>query len=193
MKQSVLLFTLLSFLFTSCEDESTNSAAELGSSDKVLLLQVDYMTNAFMAGKEFNFPTFSDITISSTYQPPGDFGGIQLFYSEINEMLFDGSIVWMGTGQISYPILEPTSSFETSSNLVEVPYVSLFEVIMYDEFAYYPDEIEYSSIWHSISNLSLVNEYRASNPDGEVNLLLYTPSVGIGDPYEWSWIVIINN
>ena len=64
---------------------------------------------------------------------------------------------------------------------------------MYDEFAYYPDTIDYSSIWNSISNLEIVNNYLNTNPNGKINLFLYTPSVGIGNPADWDWYIILKN
>ena len=181
---------MISFLI-SCEK---NREPEIeNTTNKVVLLKVDFLTNVFEGGKELNFSPSCSFTISSTFYPPGDFGSVQLFYSELNEMLFDGTIIWMGTGQISYPSIDTASSFSTTNNSIHIPNTNLFEKVMYDQNAYYPDTISYSGIWNAISNLEIVEEYRNSNPNGKVNLFLYTPSVGDGNPAEWDWFVILKN
>ena len=74
-----------------------------------------------------------------------------------------------------------------------MPPVSQFEKVMYDEHAFYPAVIDYQAIWSNIDNLVQVQAYRQSNPNAKVNLFLYTPSVGVGNPAEWDWYVILNN
>lgn len=184
MKKLILLIVLFG-LFISCKtDFETN---------KVVLLQVDYLTNVFEGGKELTFSNSPSFTISSTYQAPGDFGSVQLYYSELDKLLFNGTIIWDGTGQIDYPNINGSSFFSTSDDSVQMPNTNLFQTVMYHESAYYPDTISYSSIWNSISNLDIVKEYRSSNRSGEVNLFLYTPSVGAGNPADWDWFVILKN
>ena len=190
MKKIILPLIMISFLISCKKNQEPKTE---NTTNKVVLLKVDFLTNVFEGGKELNFSPSCSFTISSTYQEPGDFGSVQLFYSELNEMLFDGTIIWMGTGQIAYPIIDPPSSFSTTSNSIHIPNSSLFEKVMYDQYAYYPETISYSDIWNAISNLEIVEAYRNSNPNGKVNLFLYTPSVGVGDPAEWDWFVILNN
>lgn len=185
MKRLILLIFVLGLLI-SC---NTN----VDENNKVVLLKVDYLTNVFEGGKELNFSNSPTFTISSTYQAPGDFGSVQLYYSELDALLFNGTIIWMGTGQIRYPIFKNSSLFETTENHIQMPDTSLFENVMYDEFAYYPNTIPYSNIWNSIDNLVIVEEYRELNPDGKVYLFLYTPSVGAGNPADWDWFVILKN
>ncbi len=190
MKKFILPLIIFGLLI-SCDK---NNEPEIeNTTNKVVLLKIDYLTNLFEGGKELNFLPSSNFTISSTYQAPGDFGSVQLYYSELNEMLFDGGIIWMGTGEIAYPTIDTSSSFITTGNSVQIPDTSLFENVMYNEYAYYPDTISYSDIWNSIDNLEIVEEYRNSNPNGKINLFLYTPSVGVGNPAEWDWFVILKN
>ena len=49
------------------------------------------------------------------------------------------------------------------------------------------------NIWNSINNLEVVSDYLDSNPNGKINLFLYTPGVGIGDPAYWDWYVFLKN
>ncbi|WP_289046586.1 hypothetical protein [uncultured Olleya sp.] len=187
-----VLFILLVSLMCSCEDNS--EPVILNETNNVVLLKVDYLTNIFEGGLEFEFSTSQNFTISSTYNPPGDFGDIQLYYSELNEKIFDGTIFWGGSGETSYPEqINLPESFTTINEDLELPDSSMFETVMYDQFAFYPETINYSSIWNSIRNLEIVKNYRNSNPQGKINLFLYTPSVGIGDPAEWDWYIYIKN
>ncbi|WP_422104895.1 hypothetical protein [Winogradskyella sp.] len=187
---SSVLTILLFLIFVSCADDDDNN---IDPASEVLLLQVDFMTNTFEGGKKYVFDSsVESFTISSNYQAPGDFGNIALYYDELNEMIFDGSIVWMGTGQRSFPenLINP-DDFQNNTNPVPMPSEANFQTVMYDDFAYYPDTIDYSAIWNSISNLQEVTDFRNNNPNSEINLFLYTPSVGIGDPNEWDWVLFL--
>jgi hypothetical protein len=190
MKKTI--FILLVALIFSCDNDCEPILQN--EANKVILLKVDFLTNEFEGGLEFEFSTSESFTISSTYNPPGDFGDIQLYYNELDEMIFDGTIIWLGTGEISYPEeIDAPGNFSTLDENLELPESSLFETVMYDEFAYYPENIDYSGIWNSIGNLEIVQNYMNSNPQGKINLFLYTPSVGIGEPAEWDWYIYIKN
>ena len=181
----MLLF--ISFIFLLGCTES-----EIEKSNKIVLLQVDFMTNVFEGAKEQNFSSnisSSDtIPISIDYKAPGDFGSITLYYQPTSEMVFDGTIIWMGTGQIKYPenFISPEkfSKLETS---IDLPDISKFQTIFYN---LHNQSIDYASIWSSINKLEIVADYLKSNK--KIGLFLYTPSVGVGDPYEWDWFVIMN-
>jgi hypothetical protein len=187
-----IIFFLAVGLFFSCDNDSELSIQN--ETNKVILLKVDFQTNEFEGGKELEFSASGSFTISSTYTPPGDFGDIQLYYSELNEKIFDGTIIWSGTGETLYPEeIDLPENFVTINENLEVPESSMFEEVIYDEFAYYPEDIDYSSIWNSISNLELVKNYRSTNPQGKINLFLYTPSIGVGNPADWDWYIYIKN
>lgn len=191
MKKAVV-FLMLIGLVLSCDK---NDEQEIkNETNKVVLLKVDYLTNVFEGGKELEFSPSTSFTISSNYVPPSDFGSIQLFYSELNETIFDGTIVWSGTGQRSYPAgIDLPNTFSHSTNNLPMPNISMFEKVIYSQFSIYPDTIEYANIWNSINNLELVSDYRNSNPNGKINLFLYTPSVGAGIPAEWDWYIYLKN
>jgi len=187
--KKVVLFIFIIGMFFSCGKKEINEAT-----DNVVLLKVDFLTNAFEGGIELLFLRSANFTISSTYNPPGDFGDVQLYYDEINGKLFDGTIIWMGLGERSFPAqIDLPDEFSDISDSLPLPNPNMFENIMYTENAYYPDTIEYQDIWNSINSLEIVSNYRKSNPNGKIHLFLYTPSVGIGDPADWDWYVILNN
>lgn len=189
LKQIPVVIIIIAVLglctFSACHprDEYSNS--------KLLILKVDYLTNNFEGGKEtlFTIPT-STFTITTQYDSPGDFGNIRLIYQELNEIIFDGSIIWMGTGEIHIPqnILAANQFNHVLTSDYVYPRGGFENVFNPNE-----QEYDYSQIWSSVQGLVKVREYLSSNPNASVKLFLYTPSVGIGNPADWDWIIFIKN
>lgn len=174
--------------------QAQNSPQHFPYANKIVLLKVDFLTHNFEGGKELVFKGAQNFTIASIYQSPGDFGGISLKYAELNETFFEGTIHWMGLGQMQYPEqLDSADAFQTIGNTVPMPNAALLATVAYDEFAYYPDPMPCAEIWNAIENLQVVAQYRGSNPNGMVNIFLYTPSVGVGNPEDWDYFVILKN
>ena len=146
MKKSLLLFALGALTF-SCSGDSTTTP--VNEENKVLLLKVDLLTNVFEGGKELVFPDNENFTISSDYNPPGDFGDITLNYDEVGMPIFAGTIIWMGTGEITYPEqMDVVEGFAVNQAPVQMPPVSGFVKVSYgesDEY-YYPEEIPYEAL-----------------------------------------------
>lgn len=183
---SILIVAFLSiFLFSSCEDE------ELEISSKVLMLKVDYLTNEFEGGMEttYNVPT-SSFTITTQYNSPGDFGNIKLIYQEANQVIFDGSIIWMGKGHIAIPQnILPANQFQrVLTNDIIFPRAGYENVFNPNETEY-----DYEQVWASVQGLVKVREYLKSNPNATIKLFLYTPSVGVGNPEDWDWIIFMKD
>lgn len=195
MKKSFLLLVFAALLM-SCSDTDTDPVNGGLEGNKVLLLKVDLLTNAFEGGKELTFPDNNNFTISTDFNPAGDFGDITLNYEEVGMPIFAGEIIWMGLGQMTFPeSMDASGEFSTIQNPVSQPSESQFSLVSVDEPETSPflSEIDYDAIWAAVDNLAAVKEFRDSNPDAQVNLFLYTPSVGIGDPADWDWIVILKN
>ncbi|RZK12470.1 MAG: hypothetical protein EOO46_03055 [Flavobacterium sp.] len=187
------IFTLLIFVLslTSCVGDEDIPSIVLPQDNKVLLLKVDYTTNTFEGGKELSFnDTTATFNVEVEYQEPGDFGGIQLYYKELDTKIFDGSIVWDGTGEINYPEnFEPASSFEvTLTNDYIFPTEGFENVFNPTQETY-----DYQTIWGAVQSLLKAREFVLSNPDAKAKIFLYTPSVGFGNPEEWKWIIILKN
>lgn len=185
MKNIILLFVLTLF---SCAEDNTiveNDPLE----NKVLMLQVDYTTNRFLGGKEYVFnETTPSFSIVSEYRQPNDFGSIKMIYSELNEPLFFGGIHWMGLGQISIPNeISSPNFFEVTTALDVIAPQQGFENLTPDNQA--TDLV----FWNSLQHLVKVREYLQQNRRDTVKYFLYTPSVGVGNPEDWSWIVFIKN
>ncbi len=187
---SILLLGMA--LFIACNDNDEQQ--EQNVQNKIAVLKVDYLTNTFEGGTVLNFPNSDDFTISSDYQPPGDFGDIQLYYDELDELLFDGTIIWMGLGERSFPSqLMGANEFSLSDSLFPQPNDNLFEYVWYDEFAMYPAPGTFPLQWAAIDQLEIVHQYRVLNPNGTIHMFLYTPSVGIGNPADWDWYIFMKN
>lgn len=180
----ILVFSSL-ILFLSCERE------EHFESSKLLMLKVDYLTNEFEGGKETHYPIPTHaFTITTQYIAPADFGNLRLIYKEVNKIIFEGTIHWMGRGEISIPEnILPANQFQYVETEDFVTPKQGFENI----FNPNQTEYDYISIWASVQSLVKVREYLSSNPNATVKLFLYTPSVGIGNPEDWDWIIFIKD
>lgn len=191
MKNKILPFIAIILLVISCSKDNNETIAPTTNSTNVLVLKVDYTTNQFEGGKELSFTnTASAMTITNQYVPPGDFGSIKLKYQELNETLFDGTIVWSGLGQINYPQnLLNANQFDSVMTTDFVTPIAGFENVFNPNNSTY----NYNTIWTSIQRLVKVRQYLNSNPNATVKLFLYTPSVGVGNPAEWDWIIFMKN
>ena len=157
--------------------------------NKVLMLTVDYTTNTFKGGKELGFSEKTNaFTITYEYKQPGDFGHIKLFYNEINELLFFGTIIWSGCGKMEFPqnLLDANQFQAVDTDDYVVP-KNGFENI-FDQFNI---TFDYELIWSRVQFLVKAREYLLSNPEQVVKMFLYTPSVGVGNPEDWYWIVFL--
>ncbi|MDR6969491.1 hypothetical protein J2X31_003524 [Flavobacterium arsenatis] len=192
MKTKFFTLLALPFLLGSCVgDEDQFNLTVPVQDNKVLLLKVDYTTNVFEEGKELTFSdTTATFTVETEYQTPADFGGIQLYYQELDAKIFDGTIHWMGLGTISYPeSFDPASSFDVVlTNDFVFPTEGFENVFNPNQETY-----DYQTVWSAVQSLVKVREYLFSNPDATAKIFLYTPSVGIGNPAEWDWIIILKN
>ena len=189
MKKNIFFIAVGICLFFSCSkkyDTSKDSTA-----NKVLMLKVDFLTNTFEGGKETTYSTTSStFTTSIQYKAPGDFGNLTIKYKELNEIIFDGDIIWAGRGSINQPQnLLPVSQFDTVTTADIVNPAAGFENI----FNLTNTIFDYAPVWSSVQRLVKVREYLKANPNATVKLFLYTPSVGMGNPADWDWIIFIKN
>lgn len=188
MRIKILAIIILISIF-SCKKEVIKKA--ISTTNNVLILKVDYLTNTFEGGKELTFnQSAQSFSIINQYKVPADFGNIKLIYQELNETLFDGTIIWLGTGQINFPHnIEPSNQFSIVNTTDTIYPINGFQnVFNLDNKVY-----DYSKVWLSIQNKIKVREYLKSNPNATVKLFLYTPSVGIGNPADWDWIIFLKN
>ena len=155
--------------------------------NKILMLIVDEQTNTFIGGKEMVFSQIEDsFTITYEYVSPGDFGYLKLFYKEIDELLFHGTIFWMGTGEIIFPSdLLPPDQFDrvtTDDYVSPNGFGNIFD----------PDQTyDYGTVWNAVQSLVKAREYLYSNPHQKVKICGYSPTSGMFPPVDRYWIVYL--
>lgn len=194
------LVFLIFISFISCHknenNPSTGATTQITTKsdtiNKVAVLKLNYLTYSFLGGYELEFPDTNSFTLHTNIYPAGDFGSIDISYQEFDELIFDGTIIWSGTGQQTFPqTITPAADYFSIPIDYPMPDTSLFIKVLDDP--YFFNVGFHSQLWDSINNLSILHEYRTNNPGSEINLLKYTPSVGVGNPTEWYWYVILKN
>ena len=161
--------------------------------NRIILLKVDFETYQFEGAFEqvlsSPFGQFDTLPISHNFIPPGDFGNVTFYYQPNNELLFDGDIVWNGWGPINYPMgFDPPNQFNRLNNSVPLPDSVRFQNIFHE---FPPYKLPLDSIWMDIDDLEIVEEFTKGHK--KIGYFLYTPSVGIGNPADWDWIVVLNS
>ena len=188
----VILFLLLGVAGCKTEMYPYTDSNEISldtETKKVLMLTVDYTTNKFMGGKELEFSQNSEtFTITNEYKEPCDLGYLKLYYEELDELLFFGTITWMGLGKMQYPqdLLEANQFKAVNMKDYWLPkngFENIFPVTYYNEFD--------SKAWSAVQKLVKTREYLYLNPEQAVKVFLYTPSVGMGNPKDWYWIIYL--
>lgn len=185
MKIKILFLSLIAISF-GCN--SDNMDIHTDAPNQILMLKVDYTTNTFEGGAIFGFSKPTDnFTITNEYVSPGDFGSVKLIYKELNQILFAGTIHWMGLGKMTFPEkLEPANSFKHAGTY-DLRYPNGYDDV------FNPDnrELDYEKAWLSVQSLEKTREFLAANPTQKAKMFLYTPSVGAGDPKDWYWVIYL--
>jgi hypothetical protein len=177
--KNTILFFMLAAGTATCSNALWTNEDDDGMKD-VLMLTVDYTKNTFKGGKELEFSKKSKtFTITYDLVSPCDFGHIKLYYSEIDELIFHGSIIWMGCGRMEFPTnLVKANNFHSVQTKDFVFPRNGFE----DLFPTFDTEVSYENVWGAVQQLEKAREYLRSNQEQTVKMYLYTPSVGCGNP-----------
>jgi len=192
--RSIFLFVCFFALLTGCKKNDLHSDNFYsGDNNFMQILQVSYVGYTFMGGKTQIFNSanhnIDSIPMLMRYKEPSDFGGITFLQIPTYDTIFNGTIIWMGCGQIYYPrTFDISSSFNSGSSVVACPDSSQFQLVgplSKSQMA----PINYSAIWGAISHLDITSYMMQQNC--KIGLYPYMPSVGIGDPNQWSWIVFL--
>lgn len=189
-----LIYISFTVLLFACNKESNPPL--IGSSEpsppptKIILLKVDFVNRNFEGGKEINLSTHNytkdSIPVRIDYRSPGDFGYIKLFYRPTNDTLFNGSIIWMGRGNIAYPtVFDTATKFKNLNYTINKPDSSRFQKIYT-----IPTSLNDTVPWTAINKLDVVRNYLQAHK--KIGYFLYTPSVGVGDPAEWDWFFVLS-
>ena len=181
----LLLFMPL-IILSGCSDDEENN-----TKNKVLMLKVDYQTFNFEGGIEYTFDQKTDsFNLDVDYIYYTDTETITITYRELNEILFDGTLIWNGLGEMKTPqLLHAPEYFDTiSTNDVIYPSrgFTTLKAYLYDWNA------DFYNVWMSIHHLKKVREYLSSNPFQQIKVFVYTPRSGYTDSNADYYIFIQN-
>ena len=169
----------------------------VGKTDDILVMKVDYLTfrNNGYTTVNVRDRTGSGDTIPfyAAYRYPGDFGFIKLYYKQKDSanLLFSGSIVWMGCGEMDFP----TNWVTGRENYLLMAYPGQERFSFIDESGTHQkvtDETELRKVWESVS-MTEAFQWFYNHSSKRAAVYLYRPSVGIGNPADWYYLVFVEN
>lgn len=158
------------------------------------ILIVDYDTYEFEGG---NLSYYSCIDCNNDslpflidYKPPGDFGDITFKLIPTLDTIFTGTIIWMGIGQINYPVNYSLDyPFNSTSDISLKPN----DITYFDKNGQISNDTNFiqkaDSVWNIIDTLTITNYYSEHN--FKVGIYLYPPVVGAFNPIVAKWIVFL--
>lgn len=192
MKKFFLLFLLFIFYFQTFGQFDT--ILHPGQVN-VATLVVDYQTHYYEGGNMAHYNcsscTGDSIPLNILYESPMDFGRITFRLNPSLDTIFDGTIVWMGLGQIMYPQTFGTNApFNYSaSSVVNIPNDLVYLRIDGQPLTNSNDIEGANQAWSSISDLGITEIY--SMYGFKAAVYLYAPSVGLFDPDPAKWIIFL--
>jgi hypothetical protein len=189
MKKYVSFLAALLVFITSCQ-RPCDCTLQV---NRVLLLKIDFQTHQFEGAFEHILSSpigqVDTLPITSTFAPPGDFGNVAFHYQPTNELIFDGDIVWNGLGAINYPMgFDPPNTLTRIADPVALPDSMRFQNV-FPEMP--PYKLPLDSVWMDVADLKIVNDYMDSHK--QIGYFLYTPSIGLGNPADWDWFLVLNS
>ena len=173
------------------DDFTESDLQETDLQKHILISKVDYLTFRYKGFYALNVTnklnSGNEIPFVSQYQAPGDFGYIKLFYRNTDNLLIDGSIIWAGCGELTFP-----DNFRAGLPMDNgLPYPGQSHIAFINDGGHYEtvtDERDLQYIWQSVSRQKEFQHYYG-NSSKKVAVYLYTPSVGIGDPADAYYLV----
>jgi len=190
---AILIFNLV--LIVNCSIQNPKlDVSETQSTEKnksLLLLMIDYeiekvqmyseLSINIIRDRDGNFPIFREGRSAT------DFGWDKLYFDDKTNIIFHGGIVWMGRGHIRFP-----ENWTSSEQLVKAEKNSPTlndKQVQYIKGGYYNPDFPTETIWNCIKDYKLVHEHYSKN--NKIAVYFYTPSVGMGDPKTWKWLLFI--
>ena len=169
----------------------------------ILIAKVDYMTFEYGGFYSMNVTNKqnegNEIPFLADYMSPSDFGYIKLYYHDESNLLMDGSIIWAGCGELNFP----ETFVKGNSSNTYVPEYTMKRGLSFpsDRISYidadgsYVQDVDESDndlgyIWQTLSDCEEFMSYYEQTSK-KVAVYLYQPSVGMGDPYDWYYMVFV--
>ena len=190
MKKIAALFLLI--IFASCSNDADDVIRQ-NPNRNLTILKVDFLTNTFEGGNIYTFnnvPMTNSLPLEETYVIPGDFGNYTLKYTPTNDVIFNGPISWLG-GWYDLPLEYTVADFSTTTlnptvNLNDIEYfLPTADILAYEGYT----NFDYTSVWDAVKNLQVTNDCLDNN--GKIGFVLYTPGLGLFQPENAYWLVIL--
>lgn len=197
MKKAFVCIFLFAICLTGCNKDEDWVCVLPSPSEVISVLQVDYTTNNFTGGYHIEMPLpieKYDFELIPEYESPVDFGSITWYEKRHDVKLFSGTIIWMGKGERTFPekILKASDFYFTPKPTTVKPQL-IFLTNDGSPVEEWIPEIDTDAIWKSIASIGYVDQALQTHPEVPIYLYLYQPSVGIGDPKDWYWLVFVRN
>lgn len=192
MNQKLFIaFTLLfNVFFSKAQNETIIQTDKLN----LAVLKLNYYNFTFEGGSisflDCPESTKDSIPFNVVYQSPIDFGNICFRIEPTLDTLFNGSIIWLGTGVINQPSnFNTISPFEVGDSIISIPNSIQFinEIGQIENNPYWLDAVD--DCWDAISNLKVTENF--ANHEFHAAIYLYTPAVGLTDYNFAKWIVFL--
>lgn len=125
------------------------------------------------------------------YESPGDFGGVAAVSARTGLSLFGGSIVWMGTGEISYPMeWHPASELGQGCDPAGgIPVAYGYDLVKNGAPV---GDAELDRVMSVIEGTAIPAAFWQGGYVFEAVLILYPRTVGAFNPDNAEWIVLVN-
>lgn len=177
----ILFCAIILFLMMSCSDNDDPKAG-----NRIFTYAIDYTTNNFLGGYQVDLPQYIDtLEMVCEYNSPGDFGDVTWFDKTTGTELFAGTIIWAGKGERTFPEkIKSPSSYEKLKTPTPMP---AFIPLYHSEY-HVDTETDYEGTWDAIKYLQEVSWLTSSS---QAYIYLYQPSVGVGDPADWYWLIFL--
>ncbi|HBH06174.1 MAG TPA: hypothetical protein DDX92_06200 [Flavobacteriales bacterium] len=160
----------------------------------VAVLMVDYTTYSFEGGNLNYYDCVNcdpnHILFDVFYQSPGDFGRISFDLNPSGENVFDGTIVWNGTGLLLYPTeISQAPPFTDIGAAINKP----TDLIYFDVQGETTNDTLYTNpsdlVWDAVQDLGIVQAFDDAGYKSAI--FLYTPGVGAFNPTVAKWVVFL--
>ncbi|MDR2918593.1 MAG: hypothetical protein LBV72_04410 [Tannerella sp.] len=186
MKTKIFCCIITVLSFVGCSNNDLAPTICPNDESRIFTFAVDYTTNKFLGGYQVLLPQYIDtFEMICEYNSPGDFGDVAWFDKTTGSKLFAGTIIWMGKGERTFPEkIQSPSSFEKLKTPISMP---AFIPLYHSEY-HVDTGTDYQSTWDAIKYLQEVSWLTSSS---QAYIYLYQPSVGVGDPADWYWLIFL--
>ena len=124
------------------------------------------------------------------FTPAGDFGGASAVSANTGLSVFGGSTVWSGSGDITYPLewRAPAEIGRTCTSTREVPYAVGYDLVGGVSM----DEEMMQTALDTVKRTVVIDAMAAGGSIFSATVLRYPRTVGVVNPTNSEWIVLLN-